>query len=120
MPRGRHRASFDQVSELDRGRIVAYRDCGLPFGEISQRVGLNCFLGLLTRFQDLWQIESMWSMLVQRLARDTPATATPDQLWQYMESAWTVVPQLYTQSLFHSMLRRVAVIIANNGGYTNY
>ncbi|GFX19688.1 hypothetical protein TNCV_2075961 [Trichonephila clavipes] len=38
MPCGRHRASFDQASEFDRGRIVAYRDCGLSLREIGQRV----------------------------------------------------------------------------------
>ncbi|GFX19240.1 transposable element Tcb1 transposase [Trichonephila clavipes] len=37
MPRGRYRASFDQVSEFVRGRMVAYRDCGLSFREICQR-----------------------------------------------------------------------------------
>ncbi|GFW91697.1 transposable element Tc1 transposase [Trichonephila clavipes] len=41
MPRGRHRASFDEVSEFDRGRIVAHRDCGLSFSEIGQHVGRN-------------------------------------------------------------------------------
>ncbi|GFU44077.1 uncharacterized protein TNCV_4952531 [Trichonephila clavipes] len=41
MPRRRHRGSFDQVSEFDRGRIVAYRDCELSFREIKQRVGRN-------------------------------------------------------------------------------
>ncbi|GFU68206.1 transposable element Tcb1 transposase [Trichonephila clavipes] len=35
------RSAFDQVSELDRGRIVAYRDCGLSFREIGSRVGRN-------------------------------------------------------------------------------
>ncbi|GFY01297.1 transposable element Tcb1 transposase [Trichonephila clavipes] len=39
--RGRHRASFDQVSEFDGGRIVAYRDCGLSSREIGQRVERN-------------------------------------------------------------------------------
>ncbi|GFW48469.1 uncharacterized protein TNCV_1110281 [Trichonephila clavipes] len=34
-------SAFDQVSELDRGRIVAYRDCGLSFREIGSRVGRN-------------------------------------------------------------------------------
>ncbi|GFV11268.1 transposable element Tc1 transposase [Trichonephila clavipes] len=41
IPRGKHRASFDQVSEFDRGIIVVYRNCGLSFREIGQRVGRN-------------------------------------------------------------------------------
>ncbi|GFX86844.1 uncharacterized protein TNCV_3751171 [Trichonephila clavipes] len=68
---------------------------------------------------DLSLIENVWSMLAQRLARDTPSTATPDQLWQHVEAIWTAVPQGYIQSLFVSMPRRVAAVIANNGGYTN-
>ncbi|GFT93432.1 transposable element Tcb1 transposase [Trichonephila clavipes] len=36
---------------------------------------------------DLLPIEKVWSMLAQQLARDTPPTATPDQLWQYVEAA---------------------------------
>ncbi|GFU56297.1 transposable element Tcb1 transposase [Trichonephila clavipes] len=35
------RSAFGQVSEFDRGRIVAYRDCGLSFGEFGSRVGRN-------------------------------------------------------------------------------
>ncbi|GFW08953.1 nuclear distribution protein nudE homolog 1-A [Trichonephila clavipes] len=35
------RSAFDQVSKFDRGRIVAYRDCGLSFREIGCRVGRN-------------------------------------------------------------------------------
>ncbi|GFW64296.1 HTH_38 domain-containing protein, partial [Trichonephila clavipes] len=35
------RSTFDQVSEFDRGRIVANRDCGLSFREIGSRVGRN-------------------------------------------------------------------------------
>ncbi|GFT92148.1 retrovirus-related Pol polyprotein from transposon 412 [Trichonephila clavipes] len=35
------RSAFDQVSEFDRGRIVAYRDCGLSFREIGSHVGRN-------------------------------------------------------------------------------
>ncbi|UYV68048.1 hypothetical protein LAZ67_5002901 [Cordylochernes scorpioides] len=38
MSRRKQRSSFDQVSEFDRGRIVAYRDCGLSFREIGSRV----------------------------------------------------------------------------------
>ncbi|GFS96762.1 transposable element Tcb1 transposase [Trichonephila clavipes] len=45
LPRGditrKQRSAFDQVSEFDRGRIAAYRDCGLSFREIGSRVGRN-------------------------------------------------------------------------------
>ncbi|GFW99592.1 transposable element Tcb1 transposase [Trichonephila clavipes] len=41
MPRRKQRSAFDQVSEFDKGRIVAYRDCGLSFREIGSRVERN-------------------------------------------------------------------------------
>ncbi|GFU88642.1 uncharacterized protein TNCV_4443191 [Trichonephila clavipes] len=41
MSRRKQRSAFDQISEFDRGRIVAYRDCGLSFREIDSRVGRN-------------------------------------------------------------------------------
>ncbi|GFV82539.1 transposable element Tcb1 transposase [Trichonephila clavipes] len=41
MSRRKQQSAFDQVSEFDRGRIVAYRDCGLSFREIGSRVGRN-------------------------------------------------------------------------------
>ncbi|GFW17865.1 transposable element Tcb1 transposase [Trichonephila clavipes] len=41
MSRRKQRSAFDQVFEFDRGRIVAYRDCGLSFREIGSRVGRN-------------------------------------------------------------------------------
>ncbi|GFT93997.1 HTH_38 domain-containing protein [Trichonephila clavipes] len=37
MPRGRHRASFDHVSEFDRGRIAAYSSQK----SVTQRIGRN-------------------------------------------------------------------------------
>ncbi|GFV00585.1 transposable element Tcb1 transposase [Trichonephila clavipes] len=37
----KQRSAFDQVSEFDRGRIVAYRDCGLSFRKIGSPVGRN-------------------------------------------------------------------------------
>ncbi|GFX57668.1 HTH_38 domain-containing protein [Trichonephila clavipes] len=46
------RSAFDQVSEFDRGRIVAYRDCGLFFRQIGSRVGQN--QTIVTRIYDRW------------------------------------------------------------------
>lgn len=69
---------------------------------------------------DLSPIENVWSMIAERLARDTPPAATPDQLWQYVEAAWNAIPQQHIQSLFDSMPRRVAAVIASNGGNTQY
>ncbi|GFX99118.1 transposable element Tcb1 transposase [Trichonephila clavipes] len=41
MSRRKQRSAFDQVSEFNRGRIVAYRDCGLSFRENGSRVERN-------------------------------------------------------------------------------
>ncbi|GFV57902.1 transposase [Trichonephila clavipes] len=49
----------------------------------------------------------MWSMVAQRLTPITPPAATPDQLWQRVEAAWSAVPQEHIQSLFESMPRHV-------------
>ncbi|GFS58240.1 transposable element Tcb1 transposase [Trichonephila clavipes] len=58
----------------------------------------------------------MGSMVAQQLTQIIPAAATPDQLWQCVEVAWSDVPQERIQSLFKSMPRRVAAVISNNGG----
>ncbi|GFS97534.1 transposable element Tcb1 transposase [Trichonephila clavipes] len=50
----------------------------------------------------------------------TPPAATPDQLWQHVEDAWSAVPQEHIQSLTESMPRRVAAVISNNGVYSGY
>ncbi|GFV06853.1 uncharacterized protein TNCV_1962741 [Trichonephila clavipes] len=52
-------------------------------------------------------MENMWTMVVQRLSQIIPPAATPDQLWQRVESAWSAVSQEHIQSLFESMSRRV-------------
>ncbi|GFU07568.1 transposable element Tcb1 transposase [Trichonephila clavipes] len=49
------RSAFDQVSEFDRRRIVAYRDCGLSFREIGNRVGRN--QKTVMRICDSWMQE---------------------------------------------------------------
>ncbi|GFU05251.1 transposable element Tcb1 transposase [Trichonephila clavipes] len=53
--RRKQRSAFDQVSEFDRGRIVAYQDCGLSFGEIGSRVGRK--QTTVMRIWDRWMQE---------------------------------------------------------------
>ncbi|UYV76612.1 hypothetical protein LAZ67_14001462 [Cordylochernes scorpioides] len=72
------------------------------------------------RSPELLPIENMWSMVAQRLTHITYPAATPDQLWQRVEAAWSAVPQERIQSLSESMPRRVAEVIFNNGGYSDY
>ncbi|GFS73874.1 transposable element Tcb1 transposase [Trichonephila clavipes] len=90
---------------------------------IVQRFFVNHQIELLpwsARSPDLLKIENMYSMVVQRLTQITPPAATPDQLWQRVEVAWSAVTQEHIQSLFESMPRRVAAVISNNGGYSGY
>ncbi|GFX77922.1 transposable element Tcb1 transposase [Trichonephila clavipes] len=55
MSRRKQRSAFDQVSEFDRERIVAYQDCGLPFREIGSRVGRH--QTIVMRICDRWMQE---------------------------------------------------------------
>ncbi|GFV46921.1 transposable element Tcb1 transposase [Trichonephila clavipes] len=90
---------------------------------IVQRLFVNHQIELLSRpdrSKDLSPIENMWFMIVQRLTQITPPAATPDQLWQRVESACSAVLQEHIQSVFESMPRRVAAVISNNGGYSGY
>ncbi|GFS68472.1 transposable element Tcb1 transposase [Trichonephila clavipes] len=55
MSRRKQRSAFGQVSEFDRGRIVAYRECGLSFRKIGSRVGRN--QTTVMRICDRWMQE---------------------------------------------------------------
>ncbi|GFV10961.1 hypothetical protein TNCV_4707241 [Trichonephila clavipes] len=112
---GKHQVYFGRVSEVDQGRIVAYRDWGLFFREICLQIRL---LPCPACSPDLSSIESVWSTLEQRLVRNTPPAATPDQRWQYVKATCTTVPHGYIQSLFDFMPSRVSAVIENNGGCT--
>ncbi|GFT11104.1 transposable element Tc1 transposase [Trichonephila clavipes] len=41
MPWEKHRASFEQVSAFERGKLIVYKEYELSFREIGQRVGRN-------------------------------------------------------------------------------
>ncbi|GFV99124.1 transposable element Tcb1 transposase [Trichonephila clavipes] len=61
---------------------------------IAQMFFVNHQIELLpwpARSPDLSQIENMWSMVAQRLTQITPPDATPNQLWQRVEAAWSDV-----------------------------
>ncbi|GFU39077.1 transposable element Tcb1 transposase [Trichonephila clavipes] len=70
MSHRKQRSAFDQVSEFDRGRIVAYRDCGLPFREIGSRVGRN--QTTVIRICDRWMQEGT----TDRCGRSHPPQCT--------------------------------------------
>ncbi|GFY08180.1 transposable element Tcb1 transposase [Trichonephila clavipes] len=62
---------------------------------IVQRLFVNHQIKLLpwpTRSPDLSPIENMWFTVAQRLTQITPPAATPDQIWQRVEAAWSAVP----------------------------
>ncbi|GFT79936.1 transposable element Tcb1 transposase [Trichonephila clavipes] len=71
MSRRKQRSAFDQVSEFNGGRIVAYRDCGLSFRKIgSSRVGRN--QTTVMRICDRWVQEGT----TDRLGRSHPPQCT--------------------------------------------
>ncbi|GFU55369.1 transposable element Tcb1 transposase [Trichonephila clavipes] len=69
MSRRKQRSAFDQASKFDRGRIVAYRDCGLSFSvsartirrrlQQSGRSARRPLLGLLLK-QDYRCLRHQW------------------------------------------------------------
>ncbi|GFW94026.1 transposable element Tcb1 transposase [Trichonephila clavipes] len=73
MSRRKERSAFDQVSEFDRGRIVAYRDWGLSFREIGSRVGRN--QTTVMRICDRWMQEGT----TDRRNRSYPPQCTPSR-----------------------------------------
>ncbi|GFT06999.1 transposable element Tcb1 transposase [Trichonephila clavipes] len=96
---------------------VVHRYTGPAQGMVWSDIGYHSRTPLLSgSFAD----RNMWSVVVQRLTQITPPASTPDQLWQSVEAAWSDVPQEHIQSLFESMLRRVAAVISNKGGYSGY
>ncbi|GFT36975.1 transposable element Tcb1 transposase [Trichonephila clavipes] len=90
---------------------------------IVQRFFVNHQIELLpwpARSLDLSPIENMWSMNAQRLTRLHPQLPYQINFGNVWKLIGTAVPQEHIQSLFESMLRRVAVMIFNNGGYSGY
>ncbi|GFW17921.1 transposable element Tcb1 transposase [Trichonephila clavipes] len=108
-----HRRLRRQWCDEGRATAIFQRDNARPHGSrIVQRIFVNQQIGLrpwLARSPDLSPIENTWPTVAQRLTQISPSGATPDQLWQRVEAAWSTVPQEHIQSLFQTMPRRVAV-----------
>ncbi|GFV31481.1 transposable element Tcb1 transposase [Trichonephila clavipes] len=69
---------------------------------------------------DLSPIENVWSKVAQRLTQIASPAATPEQLWQRLEAAWSAVLQEHIQSFFETIPVHVEAVISNNGGYSGY
>ncbi|GFY32516.1 transposable element Tcb1 transposase [Trichonephila clavipes] len=82
MSRRKQRSVFDQVSEFDREKIVAYRDCGLSFGTIGSPVGRK--QTTLMRICDRWMQDAEWSVCKTSFAWSTldaePQTSPPSMV----------------------------------------
>ncbi|GFU72933.1 transposable element Tcb1 transposase [Trichonephila clavipes] len=75
MSRRRQRSAFDKVSKFDRGRIVVYQECGLPFREIGRRVGRNQTTAM--RICDRWMKEVYARTIRRRLQQSGLSTRRP-------------------------------------------
>ncbi|GFX94564.1 transposable element Tcb1 transposase [Trichonephila clavipes] len=73
MSRRKQRSAFYQVTEFDRGRIVAYRDCELSFRKIGSRVGRN--QTTVMRICDRWMPEGTTDLR----GRSHPPQCTPSR-----------------------------------------
>ncbi|GFX09579.1 transposable element Tcb1 transposase [Trichonephila clavipes] len=116
-------AEWNEIVFTDESRICLQHHEGRirVWRHREERMLNNCGMHRHTGpARDIIPIENMWSMVAQRLTQITPPTATPDQIWQRMEAAWSAVPQEHIQSLFESVPRRVAAVVSNNGGYSGY
>ncbi|GFU93773.1 transposable element Tcb2 transposase [Trichonephila clavipes] len=57
-------------------------------------------------------IEQVWTLAGRRLARDPRPAASKDERWLRIQAIWTSVPQADIQTLFDSMPRCIAALIA--------
>ncbi|UYV75564.1 hypothetical protein LAZ67_13000629 [Cordylochernes scorpioides] len=97
----RHTEGIADTLNSQRYIFEVLKPVVLPYvARIFHRFFVNRQIELLpwpVRCPDLSPIESMWSMVDQRLTQITSPAATPDQLWQRAEAAWSAVPQEHIQ-----------------------
>ena len=69
---------------------------------------------------DLNPIEHVWDYIRQHLNEMDPRVQSLDELRKAIHEVWRHIPQQYVRRLIHSMRRRVAAVIAADGGSTHY
>ena len=72
------------------------------------------------QYPDLNPIEHLWSHLKKKLGEYETPPAGITGLWERVEKEWNNIPASVCQNLIESMPRRVAAVLADNGGYTKY
>ncbi|GFX99811.1 transposable element Tcb1 transposase [Trichonephila clavipes] len=75
MSRRKQRSAIVQVSEFDRGRKMAYRDCRLSFRKIGSRVGRN--QTTVMRICDRWMQEESGRTIRRRLQQSGLSARRP-------------------------------------------
>jgi transposase/transposase-like protein len=66
---------------------------------------------------DMNPVENVWAELVRLTRRDS---TNRDQLWENVLSAFNGLPDTYFYNLIDSMPRRIAGVLAKEGGWTKY
>ncbi|GFV94312.1 transposable element Tcb1 transposase [Trichonephila clavipes] len=101
MSHRKQRSAFVQISEFDRGRIEACRDCGLSFREIGSCVGRNQTTGLATAIFKQDNARPHVARIVQRFfvnhqIKLLPWHASSSDL-SPIKNMWSMVAQRLTQ-----------------------
>ena len=69
---------------------------------------------------DLNPVETVWAWMVDYMKKVFPHPRTREELEVQVHEAFAAVPAEYCQTLVEAMTRRIAAVIANNGGHTRY
>jgi transposase len=72
------------------------------------------------RSPDMNPIEHVWDIIGRRIRQRQPPVQNLAQLDVVLHQEWNQLPQRKLQHLVQSMRRRVAAVVAANGGYTRY
>ncbi|GFV85448.1 hypothetical protein TNCV_3772721 [Trichonephila clavipes] len=134
MPPRRKKEKFQQLTKLERERIIGFRE-GIP-GAIFQKDNARPHVAKTVRVFCSAQhmqllpcsafspymspIEHVWDLVGWRLSRDPRPAASNDELLLRIHAIWNSLPQADIHNLFDFMPRRIPALIAACGGYTKH